>query len=147
MPSVGVTVALAGAATLVLAGCGGGRLSHAAYVQRADAICAAYDARVKLLTRPRSFAAVIAYVDRTLPLHVAAVARLRALEPPRADAAGVRAWLAATRRVGEALRTLRAAATRHDLAATNDASDALQAASLSARRAAGDLGLETCATP
>jgi hypothetical protein len=147
VPRVGVTVALAGAATLAAAGCGGGRLSHGAFVQRADAICSAYDAQVKLLARPTSFAAVTAYVDRTLPLHVAATDDLRALKPPQQDAAAVRAWLAADGRVAAALRTLRAAAMRHDLAATNAASDALQAASLAARRAAGDVGLETCATP
>ena len=138
--------ALAGAA-LLLAGCGGGRLSHGAFVRRADAVCSAYADTVSLLTRPRSFAAVQSYVERTLPLYLSALDRLQALKPPRRDEPAVRTWLAADRKVVTALRNLRAAALRHDLAATNDASNALQAASLAARRAAGDVGLEVCATP
>lgn len=139
----GAAVALAGA--LTLAGCGGGRLSHDAFVRRADAVCAAYHERVPLLTRPRSYDAVVAYVERTLPLHVAALGKLAALEPPADDERAATAWLAAGRRVERALRRLRAAAMRHDPALTGDAADALQAASLAARRAAGRLGLETCA--
>lgn len=148
MLRAGVSVAVTGAALLAFAGCGsGGRLSHDAYVERADAICAAYAAKVKLLTHPKSYDAVVAYVERTLPLYVAAVDKVEALKPPRRDEASVRAWLAADRKVQAALRTLRAAAMRHDLAATNEASNALQAASLAARQAAAGLGLETCATP
>ena len=138
--------ALAGVA-LALGGCGGGRLSHDAYVRRADAVCAAYAAQVDLLAHPRSFAAVQAYVERTLPLYLSALDRLKELRPPRRDEPAVRAWLAADRKVVTALRNLRAAALRHDLAATNDASEALQAASLAARNAAGELGLRACATP
>jgi hypothetical protein len=143
---VGRGAAVAGVA-LALAGCGGGRLSHDGFVRRADAVCSTYAGTVPLLTRPRSFAAVQSYVERTLPLYLSALDELEALKPPRQDEAAVRAWLAADRRVVTALRNLRAAALRHDLAATNGASDALQAASLAARRAAGDLGLQVCATP
>jgi len=144
---VGVSVAVAAAATLALAACGSGRLSHDAYVRRADAVCSAYSAKVKLLTRPTSYGAVTSFVERTLPLYVSALEKLEALKPAKEDAGAVRTWLAADRKVASALRTLRAAAMRHDLASTNDAANALQAASLSARQAAGALGLETCATP
>lgn len=140
------TVLVAGAA-LALAGCGDGRLSHAAYVEHADAVCSAFAARVPLLTRPKSYDAVVAYVERTLPLYADALDKLRALRPPRADEASVEAWLAADGRVAAALRTLRAAALRKDPAATNDAANALQARSLEARKAASALGLQTCATP
>jgi hypothetical protein len=143
----GAAVVLAGAASLALAACGGGGLSHAAYARRADAICSAYDAKVKLLTRPSSYDAIAEYVEQTLPLYVAALHRLEALEPPTADRAAVRTWLAASRKVAAALRTLRAAALRHDPAGTNDASAAIQAAGLESRRAAEALGLEACATP
>jgi len=132
---------------LALAGCGDGRLSHDAYVRRANAVCSAYAAKVTLLTSPRSFDAVVAYVDRTLPLYVAAVDDVEALKPPQGDEEAVRSWLAADRRVQTELRNLRAAAMRHDLAATNDAANALQAASLAARQAAAALGLDACATP
>jgi hypothetical protein len=135
------------AAAVALAGCGSGRLSHDAYVRQADAVCAAYAAKVTLLTHPRSFDAVVVYVDRTLPLYAAAVDHVQALKPPQEDETAVRTWLAADRSVQAALRNLRAAAMRHDLAGTNAAANALQAASLSARQAAQTLGLETCATP
>jgi hypothetical protein len=141
------TVALAGAAALAVAGCGSGRLSHDAYVGRADAVCSAYAGKVQLLTRPRSYAGVAAWVERTLPLHVAALDKLAALRPPASDEGAVRSWLASDRRVEAALRELRAAALRHDLAGTNDAADGLQAASLAARRRAAALGLDACASP
>jgi len=141
--------AVAGATlAFAVAGCGdGGRPSHDAYVTHAEAVCTAYDSRVKLLTQPGSFDATIAYVERTLPLYVAALDRLAALKPAQQDTAAVHTWLAADRRVVASLRTLRAAAMRHDLAATNQAATALQDASHSARQAAGALGLTACATP
>jgi hypothetical protein len=143
----GLTAAAAGLAALALAGCGGGRLSHGDFVRRADAVCAAYDERVQLLTRPNGYGGVVAYVDRTLPLYVAALDRLRALKPAAADEAGVRAWLRANERVVAAVRRLRRAALQKDPAATNDAATAVQAASLASRRAAAALGLETCSQP
>ncbi|HET7567213.1 MAG TPA: hypothetical protein VFJ91_04425 [Gaiellaceae bacterium] len=139
-------VVLAGAA-LALAGCGDGRLSHAAYVKRADAVCSAFATRVPLLTRPKSYDAVAAYVERTLPLYADALDKLKALKPPRADEPAVQAWLAADAAVAAALRTLRAAALRKDPAATNDAANALQGRSLDARKAASALGLQACASP
>jgi hypothetical protein len=142
--TAGATVALAGAAALTVTGCGGGRLSHGDFVRRADAVCSAYDAQVNLLTRPTSYDDVTAYVEMTLPLYVAALDKLRALEPPSADRAAVKAWLASTAKVEAAMRRLRDAAMRHDPAATNDASEAVQAASLASRKAAASLGLEVC---
>jgi hypothetical protein len=143
----GVTVVLAGAAVLTLAGCGGGRLSHDAYVTRADAVCSAYQAKVVLLTNPASYDDVVAYADRTLPLYAAALDRLKALKPPASDESAVRTWLRADRKVAAAIRQLRDAAMRHDPAATNDASAAMQAAGLDGTRAAAALGLKSCAAP
>ncbi|HET7567926.1 MAG TPA: hypothetical protein VFJ91_08045 [Gaiellaceae bacterium] len=134
-------------AALALTGCGSGRLSHDQYVAHADAICSAYDQRVQLLTRPTSYEDIVAYVGQTLPLYVAALDKLAALQPPRDDERAVRSWLALNRKVVEAVRTLRAAAMRHDLAGTNDASAAVQAASLASRRAAAALGTTACASP
>jgi hypothetical protein len=142
----GLTLALAGT-TLALAGCGSGRLSHGDFVRQADAICSAYDAKVKLLTRPTSYDDVVGYVGTTLPLYVGALNQLAALKPPQSDEAAVAAWLAAGRKVTASLKQLRAAAMRHDLAATNDASSAVQAAGLASQHAAAALGLETCAAP
>ena len=132
---------------LALAGCGGGRLSHDDYVRRADAVCAAYDAKVQLLTRPDGYAAIVAYVDRTLPLYVSALDKVRALKPAASDDKAVRAWLRADDRVVVAVRRLRDAALKKDPAATNDASTGVQAASLASRRAAAALGLKACSAP
>jgi len=132
---------------LALAGCGGGRLSHDDYVRRADAVCAAYDAKVQLLTRPDGYAAIVAYVDRTLPLYVSALDKVRALKPAASDDEAVRAWLRADDRVVAAVRRLRDAALKKDPAATNDASTGVQAASLASRRAAAALGLKACSAP
>lgn len=138
---------LSSSAVLLLAGCGSGRLSHDAYVSRADTICRAYDARVSLLSRPKSYDAIVAYVGKTLPLYVAAVDKLRQLRPSKDDAPAVRAWLAQSTAVESALRTLRTAAMDRDLANTNDASTAEQSASLAARQAAAALGLTDCGAP
>lgn len=135
------------AAAFALAGCGSGRLSHDAFVTRADTVCRAYDAQVQLLSRPKSYDAIVAYVEKTLPLHVAALDKLRGLKPPKDDQAGVRAWLAENAKVEAGLRTLRDAAMNRDLARANDASTAVQSASLAARQAAASLGLTDCAAP
>jgi hypothetical protein len=138
---------LCSSAALALAGCGDGRLSHATYVSRADTVCRAYDAKVVLLSRPKSFDEIETYVDMTLPIYVDALDKLRQLRPSKDDEAGVRAWLAQSAKVQAALRNLRAAAMNRDLANTNDASNAVQSASLAARQAAASLGLTDCATP
>jgi hypothetical protein len=145
--SAGVTVAVMGASVLVVAGCGGGRLSHDDFVARADAVCTAYQQKVALLTHARSYDDVIAYADKTIPLYMAALDKLRALRPPTSDEAAVRRWLAADDRVAAAIGRLREAAMRHDPAATNDASAEMQAAGLAGTRAAAALGLQSCAVP
>ena len=136
---------LAGA--LVLAGCGSGRLSHDAYVKRADAVCSAYEGKVRLLTKPTSYADVISYVGKTLPYYVAAVNTLKELKPAKDDEAAVHAWLGHSADVEAALKTLREAALGRDAARTNDASTAVQSASLAARQAAAALGMTACAAP
>ena len=142
-----LAAALAGATAFTAAGCGSSRLSHDSFARHADAICAAYDARVQLLTRPTSYDAVVSYVARTLPLYVAALDKLKALQPAAADEDAVQAWLDQDGAVAAALRTLREAAMRRDLAATNAASASVQAASLASRRAAAALGMTDCAQP
>jgi hypothetical protein len=137
----------AAALALGLAGCGGGRLSHGAFVRQADAVCSAYQAKVDLLAKPTSYDDVTAYVERTLPLYQAGLKRLAALKPPAADARAVTAWLAADRRVAVALRRLRAAAMRHDLPATTAAAAAVQDAGNRSLEAARTLGLKVCSAP
>ena len=147
MKAPGATVALVGVAALTLAGCGDGRLSHGDFVRRADAVCSAYDAKTPVLERPGSYAAVVDWVDTTLPLYVSALDKLRALRPPADDDAGVRAWLAENAKVAIALRALRGAAMERDPAGTNSQSTAVQATGLASERAAAALGLTVCSAP
>ena len=131
-------------AIVTLAGCGG--VSHGSFVKRADAVCSAYRSRAKPLPSPRSYRQVVAFVDRTLPLYEAALRALRALDPPRADAVAVRAWLADDRRVAAALRELGAAADRRDFPSVTAAMTAVARAGTRSRAAATALGLHVCAT-
>lgn len=108
-------------------------------------MCSAYNARVpRTAVRPRSYAAVEAYVERTLPLYEAALHTLAQLRAPRRDAATVGAWLAADRRESRALRNLGLAAQRRDFPGVTAAAAQAKAAARDARRAARTLGLQVC---
>jgi hypothetical protein len=105
--------ALVVAAALV-AGCGssgGGTLSHADLVQRADAICArAHAAELKTST-PKTLAGSVAALDAGVAIAVDELRRLRALQPSTEDAKPFKAVLvgldrsiAATRRARNAIK-------------------------------------------
>jgi hypothetical protein len=96
--------------------------------------------------RPRSYAQVVAFANRTLPLYTAALRRLEALKPPHGDEASFGVWLAADRRAATALRDLGEAGMRHDFPGTSDAVNRLQEAALASRGAAADLGVTACAS-
>jgi len=95
--------------------------------------------------RPRSYAQVAAFANRTLPLYTAALRKLEALKPSHGDAASFGVWLAADRRAATALRDLGLAGLRHDFPGTSDAVNRLQEAALASRGAAEDLGVTACA--
>ena len=133
--------------TLAVAGCGGGRLSHGDFVKHADAVCSAYNARVKpRVITPRSYDAIERYVESTLPLYMAALEKLSALQPPSADTQAVRAWLAADRRVARAVRALGVAAQQRNFPAVSAAASRAQLAASESRQAAVGLGMQVCAT-
>lgn len=132
---------------MLAAGCGGGRLSHGDFVKRADAVCSAYNARVKpRVITPRSYNAIERYVDSTLPLYTAALEKLSALQPPSTDEQAVRAWLAADRRVARAVHALGVAAQRRNFPAVSAAASRAQLAASESRQAAAGLGLHVCGT-
>lgn len=114
-------------------------------MKRADAVCTAYTKAVPPDVRPRTYAQIVAYVRRTLPLYEAALRKLEALEPPSADAKAVRAWLAADRRVAKAIRDLGAAAERRDFPSVTAAASRAQLAGSESRSAALSLGMRVCA--
>ena len=131
---------------LLAAGCGGGRLSHGAYVEHADAVCSAYLSQTKPIVTPRSYDAIVAWGRQTLPLYAAALQKLRDLQPPQADEQAVGIWLAADRNVQRAVRDLVAAAERRDFPSVNEAASRAQLAGSASRRAATGLGLRVCGT-
>ncbi len=144
---IGATAVVA--ALLVLAGCGGGgggeRLSHDEYVAKADAICAALVKEQKTLPSPSSIAEIPGYVDQALPMVDSALARIRALRPPKELEEGVGRWLAATAETRDQLAKLRAAAAKGDQAEVNTV--AAKGTDLDSSRdaIAREIGLTTCA--
>ena len=133
---------------MLAAGCGGGgRLSHGEFVKRADAVCTAYNTKVKpRVITPRSYDAIERYVDDTLPLYMAALEKLSALSPPSSDAQAVRAWLAADRRVARAVHALGVAAQQRNFPAVSAAASRAQLAASESRQAAANLGMHVCGT-
>ena len=130
----------------VVAGCGGGRLSHGDFVKKADAVCSAYRSQTPPLLSPRSYDAVIAWGKKTLPLYAAALDKLRALRPPQADEEAVHNWLAADERVQGATRDLVVAAQKRDYPSLSAAASRAQLAGSESRQAASTLGLQVCGT-
>lgn len=113
-------------------------------MKRADAVCNAYNAATAATRRPRTYAQIVAFVRTTLPLYQAAMDKLAQLKPPSSDEEAVRAWLAADRRVGRAIRELGDAAERRDYPSVNVAYSKAELASSAAERAAGGLGMSVC---
>ena len=114
-------------------------------MKRADAVCTAYRAQVPATARPKSYTEIVRFVDKSLPYYEAALRKLEALEPPKGDAAAVRSWLAADRRVAKAVRELGEAARRRDFPSVTEAASRAQLAGSQSRRAAAGLGLQVCA--
>ena len=151
MPALGraaPVVLLAAAIAGTLSACGGGgRLSHGDFVRRADAICSAFRATAVPIARPRNYAAIVAYVNKTLPLYEAARRKLEALQPPAKDEASARTWLAADRGIAKALHDLGEAGLRRDFAGVSAAAGTVQAEGVTSRDAATALGLQVCSQP
>lgn len=133
------------AAVIVLAGCGGSRLSHDAFARKANAICADYHAHVAKLQLPRNVSGYEDYARRTLPLYRSALAALAALRPPKADEPLVARWLARDRAIeSDIVQIARIAHTRRlpELTAAVARARTHDAASA---RLARRLGLDVCA--
>jgi hypothetical protein len=120
-------------------------VSHSDFVKRADAVCSAYTSQTKASLRPRTYTAIVQYVEKTLPVYEAALRRLEALKRPKSDAAAIQAWLAADRRVAKAVRDLGEGARRRDFPSVTAAAGRAQIAGSDSRRAAASLGMHVCA--
>jgi hypothetical protein len=135
-------VAAAGAA--ILASCGSSRLSHAEYVQRANAICADYDAQVKKVKKPGTVSEIESYARRVLKLYRSALARLEALQPPQDDEATVQTWLATDRRIARDVEAIAAAAKSRRIPAIQTATERAASDNKNSDRIARQLGLTEC---
>jgi hypothetical protein len=139
------SLALGSAGALLVAGCGGGgRLSQGDFAKRANAVCTAFRASTERIARPRTYADIVAYVKKTRPMYEAARLKLAALEPPVKDEPTVKRWLAADKRISDALGDLGDAALRHDFPAVTAAANRIQAEGVESRHAAQELGLSVC---
>jgi hypothetical protein len=142
---VAQSIVLGSAGALLLAGCGsGGTLSHGDFATRANAVCTAFRSSTESIARPRTYADIVAYVKKTRPMYEAARIKLAALEPPAKDEPAVKRWLAADKRISQALGELGDAALRHDFPAVTAAANRIQAEGVESRHAAQDLGLAVC---
>jgi outer membrane murein-binding lipoprotein Lpp len=136
-------IAAAAIGTLLTA-CGSSRLSHADFVAKANAICSDYNAQVRRLRRPQSVSEIETYALRVLALYRAALERLEALRPPKADEATAIAWLARDRKVEADVERLAAAARTRRIPAVQAARDRAAADNERSDRLANSLGLREC---
>jgi hypothetical protein len=132
------------AATAVLAGCGSSRLSHGAYVKRANAICKQYNTGVKSLTRPTSVTEIETYARRVLIRYRRALAQLEALDPPKDDAVTVNQWLTADRLIAKDVEAIAAAAHARRIPAVQSATEQAAVHNAASDRLARELGLTAC---
>jgi hypothetical protein len=135
----------AGAAICLLAGCGSSRLSHSEYAKRANAICAAYDAKVKKLAKPRSVTEIESYARRVLVQYREALAKLEALEPRKDYQITVNQWLAMDRQIARDVEAIAAAAQARRIPAVQTATQRAALDNTASDRLAKELGLTACA--
>ena len=138
-----VTITTAAVASL-LAGCGSSRLSHGDYVKRANAICAAYDAKVKKLAKPRSVTEIEKYAQSVLVQYRDALAKLEALKPPKDDQVIVDQWLATDRRIAKDVEAILSAARARRIPAVQTATQRASLDNTASDRLAKELGLGSC---
>jgi hypothetical protein len=140
---VGALVAAAALVT-VLAGCGSSRLSHDAYVDRANAVCGTYKSEVDKLRRPTSLTEIEGYARRTLSMYRDALEQLEQLHPAKADEQIVDRWLAVDRRIAVDVERLAAAAKRRSIPDVEAATNAAASHDRLSNQLAAQLGLATC---
>jgi hypothetical protein len=138
--------ALAAAAALVtvLAGCGGSRLSHDAFVDRANSVCGGYKSEVDKLRRPTSLTEIERYARRTLAVYREALEQLEKLHPPKADEQIVDQWLAVDRKIATDVERLADAAKRRSIPDVEAATNAAASHDRRSNQLAAQLGLATC---
>jgi hypothetical protein len=133
------------ACVLALTACGGSRLSHPRFVEKANAICADYRGRAAHVPLEHSVTGYERYAEQTLPIYRDALDQLHGLRPPSEDATLVSIWLERDRAIANDIVRIGAAARSRDVQKLNAAvakarSDGRRSADLALQ-----LGLDECA--
>ena len=146
-------IALIGLA-VVLGGCSGGggggdaRLSKGKFVEEANGICAASKAQIAQIGAP-SLAdpvAVEAAIAQAVAIQRHAYRDLRALDGPRRDGPGIKAWLRNVKAAIEQMEAVRQGLADGDRAAIDDATQKGSAFTADAEEFADAYGLNECST-
>lgn len=142
-------MALAVAAVLVAAaGCakGGGRLTKAEYITRADAICREINEKGGEVSRPtgRDPEALAEYADKTIEFVEPRVERFKALKGPESDQASIDELNASFDRLISNLKGVAAAIRSGDREAGRKVTTELQMAIDKNRRLAKQYGFKEC---
>lgn len=129
---------------LALAGCGGGgALSHAQFVSRADAECRATNARIAALPTPSNLKGLASYATGTRSATARLHQALSALETPKSDQPALGRYLAVLEQGNAMLARISTAATAGESAAVSALGKEL--AALPTSSLASKAGLPTCA--
>ncbi len=136
------------AVVVTCAACGHGSapapLPKAAWIARADGICAGAQTSIKALGSPTDLAAVATYGNRVGDILDREVAAIRALPAPAGDAATIDRMLTEAHRGVDVARELARIAATGDGAAVQEYAAKSQAATAEARRLAAAYGLRVC---
>jgi hypothetical protein len=140
---------LAAVAVIVTcAACGRGSapkpLPKAAWIARADGICASSQASIKALGSPTDLAAVATYGNRVGDILDQEIAAIRALPAPVGDATTIDRMLTEAHRGVDVARELARIAATGDGSAVQEYAAKSQAATAEARRLAATYGLRVC---
>jgi hypothetical protein len=135
---------------IALAGCSGGGsrqqgIAPLAYAQRADSLCARYNAATaRLHDGSNSVESLAAVADHTHVLLDRTVARLRAIPLPRGKEAVARRWLSSLERLRRDVVSIRDAARANDLAGVRRLALASERDDTRSNTLARRLGLQAC---
>jgi len=140
------------ASVILVAGCQGGssdgELSKREFIDRANAICSAANAKITALPAPdiADPSATPATIRRVVEIQRKAVARLRALGPPSEDVPAIEEWLKFVDETLEQAETSSRALERDDRESVNEANAKGGDAQLRADELARLYGVDRCAS-
>ncbi len=136
---------LAGLSLLLLAGCGGDKLSDADFRAQANKLCVAYSTRVNALSDPGGYTQLAQYAAQAHEALVVAIDGLKNLHPSDALQDDYAGWVASNDRALQRVGELEQAAKDRNDAEIQRLSAAANAEDVRADRIATRLGIAQCA--